>query len=177
METQTELNGITYINITDDVPVNSVEQCLCKQLNHEFQNYRIYKNMSGICDMKSLLGASNWFNKQAEEEKIHFDKIHKYMLDRSMKPVLSTVEELTFDQSLTLEMLFMLTTEVEHETTLKLIEVKKTAMSECDYQTVDFLDWFLLEQVQEEDMVLDVLNRVRMSSNNLLIIDNELGTR
>jgi ferritin len=178
METETNVNGISYITITStEEAVNPMEEALVGQLNHEFNNYRIYKNMSGICDMKSLLGSSSWFAKQAAEENEHFEKFHKYMLDRNMKPVLIYSEPQIFDTSLTLENLFMQTCELEHNTTLKLIELKKLAISECDYQTVDFLDWFLLEQVQEEDMVLDVLNRVRMSSTNLLVIDCELGQR
>lgn len=181
METQTEVNGITYINITQDEPepeqCNCVEQALVEQLNHEFHNYRFYKTMSGICDAKSLLGACSWFDKSSIEEQNHFNKIYSYMLDRNMKPTLTTTEEIQFSSELTLEEIFTLSVELEYETTLKLITLKKLAIEQCDYQTVDFLDWFLLEQVEEEKLYGDMLKRVRLSSYNLLIIDKELGER
>lgn len=177
METSTEVNGITYINITqEETPtVNPVEDALVDQMNHEFNNYRIYKNFSGICDRKSLLGFCEYFNKQAEDEKIHFEKFYNYLCDKNMTPTLGVLEELLYNVDATLEELFMLSTHTENLTTTKLLSVKRIALEECDYQTVDFLDWFLLEQIEKEKSTQDALNRVRLSANNLLLIDQELG--
>ena len=46
-----------------------------------------------------------------------------------------------------------------------------------DDQSYELVLWFLKEQVEEVKTVEDILKRVNMSLNNILIIDNELGAR
>jgi ferritin len=153
-----------------------VLQALTIQMNHEFDNFRAYKSFSAIADFQSLLGTCSWFDKQSQEEYTHFNKFFNYISDRGHIPQLSVAAELP-PQILTIDMLFMQAVQLEMKTTTNLELVADACKLANDDQTYQLVLWFLNEQIEEEKMVQDIYKRVLMSMNNLLLIDNELGSR
>ena len=146
------------------------------QMGHELTNYYIYKNFAGIADFLGLDGTKSWFEKQSEEEKGHFEKFYKYISDKGHLPKLSTLPEQETD-ILSFAELFAKTIETEAQTTNNLRLVAQICKEDNDDQTYELILWFLKEQVEEEDTVRTIYQRILMSSNNPLKVDEELAER
>jgi len=155
---------------------DKVLQVLTIQMNHEFDNFRIYKSFSGIADFQSLTGTCSWLDKQSQEEYTHFNKFFNYISDKGHIPQLAEMKVIE-PQILTIDMMFAKIVELEMETTKNLGLVSEVCKMENDDQTFGLLQWFLSEQIEEEKMVQDIYKRILMSMGNLLIIDQELGER
>lgn len=163
-------------NIPDDTRSNT-EIGLQLQMNTEFNNYRIYKNLAGISDSLSLLGAEKWFDSAAEEELEHFKKFNAYICDRGYIPQMMGMVDLPSTR-VTLYEMMQAALVTEQATTQNIIALKKTAFEEGDIRTVDFLDWFILEQVDSEKIVQDYVNRLAIVGSDgtgILLVDQELG--
>lgn len=146
------------------------------QMTHELTNYYIYKNFAGIADFMGLNGTQNWFEKQAEEEKGHFEKFYQYISDKGHLPKLSALPEQPTD-ILSFAELFAKTIETEAQTTNNLRILAQICKEENDDQTYELALWFLKEQVEEEDTVRTIYQRILMSVNNPLHVDEELEER
>lgn len=146
------------------------------QMNHEMTNYFVYKNFSGISDYLGLNGAEHWFEVQANEEKGHFEKLYKYISDQGHVPHLMAVPE-QLPEIVGLDGLFSKTVQLETQTTQNLKLVADICKEENDDQTYHLMQWYLTEQVEECKIAGEILQRVMMSMQNILIIDAELGAR
>jgi ferritin len=144
------------------------------QMNNEFHNYQIYKSFSGICDYQSLLGATKYFQKQSEDEKLHFEKFYSYISDKGHIPQLTAQEEIP-PQLLTLDMIFAQVVMLEESTLTNLQLVSQVTKEIGDDTSFGLLQWYLSEQTEECKTASDLYKRCLMSLNNILIFDNELG--
>ena len=60
------------------------------------------------------------------------------------------------------------------------MRIAKRAEEECDRKTLTFIDWFITEQVQEEEAVKNIIKRLERfgeENSSLLLIDQELAKR
>lgn len=60
------------------------------------------------------------------------------------------------------------------------MKIAKTAEEECDRTTLAFIDWFINEQVEEEQTVKDIIKRLELfgdDKTSLYLMDKELGER
>lgn len=153
-----------------------VLQALQIQMGHELQNSYMYKAFSGIADFQALLGATSWFDKQSQEEYVHFNKFFGYISDKGHIPHLQPLADIP-PQILTIDMLFQQTVTLEYATLTNLQLLAKICKQHEDDQTYELLLWYLKEQVEEVKTVEDLYKRCLMSMNNILIFDNELGAR
>jgi ferritin len=146
------------------------------QMNNEYNNCRMYKAFSGIADYMSLLGACSWFQTQSLEEYGHFDKFYSYISDKGHIPHLSVLPEIP-PQIMTLDQLFVQTVALENQTLEHLKTLAEICKEMKDDQSYELVLWYLKEQVEECKSCEDILKRVIMSMNNILIIDQELAAR
>ena len=154
----------------------SVLMAMNAQMAHELSNFYVYKSFSGIADFQALIGATTWFEKQSLEEYGHFDKFYKYISDQGHIPHLPSLPEIP-PQIYTLQELFIQTVMVEKQTLENLKKLAEICKEMKDDQSYELALWYLKEQVEEVKTVEDLQKRVLMSLNNILIIDNELGSR
>lgn len=146
------------------------------QMGNELRNSYHYKAFSGIADFQSLLGTCSWLEKQSDEEYGHFKKFYSYICDKGSIPHLQPLEEIP-PQILTIDQIFSQVVALEHATYENLKILAAMCRTVEDDQTYELLLEFLKEQVEEVKTTEDILKRVLMSANNILLIDNELGER
>jgi ferritin len=151
---------------------------LNEQVHHEFLNFYIYKNFSGIADAQSLLGATKWFDKQALEEYNHFSRFYSFLCDKGEIPLMKAIPEQS-QKKITLTEMFVKTVEVEKGTTELLQKLYDLATMLKDGQVQELALAYLKEQVEEVKTAEDVLARLQLAGAGLgtLIIDQELGNR
>ncbi len=156
-----------------------VEVALNQQINNELASYYSYLGMSAFLETTPFKGFASWMRMQAEEEQGHAMKIFDYLNDRSGKVVLEAVDQPQTDFSSPLE-IFESSLGQEMEVTGQINEIFQLAQEEKDFATLEFLGWFLTEQVEEEKSAQDMVDLLKLAGGSveaLLRIDSEAGQR
>ncbi|WP_409307597.1 non-heme ferritin [Pectobacterium sp. B1J-3] len=151
-------------------------QKLNEQLNLEFYSANLYLQMSAWCGDKGFEGASAFLKAHSQEEMQHMQRLFDYLDDTGSMPILGAIAAppVTFTS---LSEVFKLTYEHEQLITSKINELAHAAMTQQDYSTFNFLQWYVAEQHEEEKLfksILDKLSLVNTNESGLFFIDQDL---
>jgi len=156
-----------------------MEQAMNDQIRHETFSAYLYASMAAYFHAEGLDGMAQWMKAQAQEELGHalrfFDHIHA----RGGRVLLQAIDkpEQSWDSPLAA---FRAALEHERFITGKINELASIADKENDRATATLVQWFVAEQVEEEDSVSKVirrLERIGESGHGLVMADRELGRR
>lgn len=140
---------------------NKITEILNRQIKNELQSSQIYRGMSCWLDNAGWVDGAKYYFKSAQEELTHMDKIYQYLFDRNVVAKVPVSDEVKQDfdsieeilrESLKHEML--VSTEWE--------EISRISKEEDDSTTFEFAQWFLKEQVEEENKFRDILDKVNL---------------
>jgi ferritin len=149
------------------------------QINKEMYSAYLYMAMSAYSDSQGLKGFSNWFYVQYQEEMEHAMRIYHYIQEQGGRIKLKALDEPPADFGDALEM-FEKTLEHEQFITKSIHGLVDLAVSEKDYATQIFLQWFVSEQIEEEandNEIIDKIKLIGKQGNGLYMLDRELGAR
>ncbi|GFO54695.1 ferritin [Geomonas sp. Red276] len=150
-----------------------------KQLNNEFYSAYLYLSMSSYAGAIGLKGAANWFYVQYQEEMVHCMKFFSFINSRGVNVELGQIAAPPTKFKSLLDM-FQKTLKHEESITASINDLTDLALSEKDHATHIFLQWFVTEQVEEEENDRDIIGKLKLIGDNgqgLLQLDNELATR
>ena len=156
-----------------------VEKALNAQINAEFWSAYLYLSMSADAMQKGYKGIANWFSIQFQEEQAHAQIFVNYVLSRGGKVTLAPIAAVKTEWVSSLEM-FQDTLQHEQKVTSLIDELCHIAMAEKDFPTSNMLNWFVTEQVEEEDNARTIIDQLKMVEGNsvgLYMIDKELAAR
>ena len=158
---------------------NDVEAAINSQIQAEFQSAYIYLAMSAKFNELGLSGFAHWLRMQWEEETVHAMKFYDFLLSRDGSIDLGPLEkpEISFETPLEA---FEQVLEHEKYITGRIHDLYDLATKSRDYPLQSLLNWFVDEQVEEEDSVRAVIDTLRLigdSGSNLFLLDRELGAR
>ncbi len=157
----------------------SLEQALNAQINAELYSAYMYLSMSAWFDDAGLPGMARWMKAQYQEEMFHVDKFFHYVLERGGKVTLAAIDAPPTEWDSALDVFEKTLAHEQHVTGL-INDLASLAMDERDHATLNFLQWFIAEQVEEEATASELVNQLRMigqSGHGMLMIDRELGVR
>lgn len=146
----------------------SMVDMLNAQLGRELVASNQYLAMAIHLDGRSLDHLAGFYFHQADEERAHALKLMRYLLDVGATPVVPDLAAPKKDfESLT----EIVTTALRYEesVTAAIHEIVHAAGAEHDYATVQFLQWFVAEQIEEESMAGKLVDIVDMSQNELQV--------
>lgn len=152
---------------------------LNQQLNQELQNAYLYFAMAAYFDNLGFKGFSHYFKVQAREELEHALKIYEYINSRGERVDLYDVRLARKDWSSILEAIRDFYN-AEKANTQRIWSLVDLARKYGDKATEAFLQWFINEQVEEEEQAMDLLNKVELVKDNpagLLTLDRFLSER
>lgn len=156
-----------------------LEKALNEQLNAEMYSAYLYLSMSAYFSDIGLDGFANWMRVQAKEEQFHAMKFYDYINERGGRVLLSAIKAPKTEWDSPLACIEAVLEHEKHVTYL-INNLVDLAIQEKDHATNIFLQWFVTEQVEEEDNVNAVLNKLRLlegAGNGMFILDKELSTR
>ena len=156
-----------------------VEKELNKQINAELYSAYLYLSMSAYFEFENLKGFANWMRVQAQEELTHAMKIYDYLNERGGRVELAEVAAPKTSWQGVIEV-FEDTYRHEQKVTKLINNLVDVAAEEKDYATVNFLQWFVSEQVEEEASSSAILEQLKLIDGKgpaLLMIDRELKQR
>lgn len=156
-----------------------LEEAINEQINKELYSGYLYLSMSAYCEAENLPGAANWMRIQAQEELGHAMRLFDHVNARGGRVVLDAIE---MPPPVWKSPLGMFEEVLEHErkVTGLINRLYEVALSENDYATQMELQWFITEQVEEEEsagQVVEQLRRVGDQPMGLLMLDGQLGQR
>ena len=157
----------------------TIENLLNLQIQREEESSRLYRAMSQCLEFKGWLGSAKLYSKYADEEIIHMKKFYEYLQDRDAHPVTPILKQ-PQQEFKDIEEILTLSYEHEMQVTKWLSTIATTALSEKDMVTFEFMQWFLLEQREEELKFMDLINIkdvMKSTGTPLYFLDKELESR
>lgn len=157
----------------------SMEKAINKQINAELWSAYLYLSMASYFDSKSLSGFSNWMQAQAQEEINHAMRFYNHVVERGGQVKLSAIDEVPTKWNSPLHV-FEETYKHEQKVTSLIENLVDLAEKEKDRASMNMLQWFIDEQVEEEDSADEIVQKLKLigdSGNGLFMLDRELGQR
>lgn len=158
---------------------NKLEDAINTQINKELWSAYLYLSMAMNFENAGLHGIANWFRVQTKEEQAHAEIFINYLNSRGGRVRLQPIEAVPDNWGTPLEA-FEHTLEHEQKVTSLINNLYALAEAEHDYATRGKLDWFVSEQVEEEDNARQLIDRLRLIGNDgmaLYTLDQELAAR
>lgn len=150
-----------------------------KQIQEELYSSYLYLSMSAYCESKNLKGFANWFSVQAKEELDHAMGFYNHLIERGEKVNLLPIAKPESSFGTPLVMLKQALAHEQHITgrIKKLVDLAK---EEKEYASELFLQWYIKEQIEEENNATDLIEKLKMIGDagpSLYLLDKELGAR
>ncbi|MGN0728009.1 ferritin [Treponema sp.] len=158
---------------------STIASMLNTQIQKEFESAYIYLGFAAFFDMKELSGFSKWYKKQAKEEEGHAMKIYDYLC-RVNHPV--ELLPIGAPRNKPETVLQVLNQSLEHEeyVTNLISALYFQAEKEKDLFAKNFLNWFISEQIEEEQKARLLIGKYKTfgsTPEGLHSLDLELGRR
>jgi len=156
-----------------------MQEALNYQLNRELYSSYLYLSMSAYFQSINMEGFAHWMRVQTREELAHAMKFYDYLVQRRGRVTLSSIEDPPLEWGSPLEA-FEHVYEHEQKVTGLINDLVDLAISEEDHATNNFLQWFVTEQVEEEESASEVVEKLKLvddAAGGLFMLDNELGQR
>ena len=157
----------------------SINNILNEQINKEFYSGYLYLSMSAHLKELGLNGFAKWTKYHAKEEVEHGLKIFDYLINCNSFVTLKQIRtpEFEFEGILSI---FNHIYEHEQSITHAIMEIAQKADEEKDRTTLNFIDWFIAEQIEEEEAVKNIIKRLEVFGEDkvaLYLMDKELEQR
>ncbi len=157
----------------------NLSKLMINQVNKELYSSYLYLSIANYYEEKGLKGFSTWFKKQALEEKEHADKFVEYLHNNNEHVTYDSIEApknefKDFKEPLSIQ--------IAHEkyVTSLINALYEQAIEDKDYRSINFLNWFINEQAEEEKTAQDLLTTFEYFSENIKDIfefSERLGNR
>ena len=149
------------------------------QINKEFYSAYLYLDMANFYSRKGLDGFANWYEIQAKEEQDHAMLMYQYLQNNGEEVTLEAIAKP--DKTFT-TLMDPLKAGLEHEkyVTSLINNIYTAAHDANDYRTIQFLDWFVKEQGEEEKNAMDLITKMELfgdDARSLYMLNSELSAR
>ena len=157
----------------------TINEILNEQINKEFFSGYLYLSMSAHLKELGLNGFASWTRIQAKEEVEHGLKIFDYLINCDSFVTLKQIRMPEFEFNGIISIFNRI---LEHEQciTNAVMTIAQKAEEESDRTTLNFVDWFIAEQIEEEEAVKNIIKRLELFGDDkvaLYLMDKELGER
>ena len=158
----------------------NVEKKLIEQIEKEGYSSNLYLAMASWAESNGFEGIAGWMYAQSDEERTHMLKIVKYVNERGGHALIGGLDEPPVDFS-GIKALFEKVYEHEQMITASINDIVDVCLTEKDFTTHSWLQWFVNEQIEEEASVSAILDKLKLlgdQNNNLYLFDRDiLGMR
>ncbi|HSG09907.1 MAG TPA: ferritin [Longimicrobiales bacterium] len=157
----------------------AIQDALNEQINAELHSAYTYWAMSAHFSENNFEGFAHWMRRQAQEEMEHATKLYDYVLERGGHVVLTAVAAPPKKFGTPLQ-IFQTALGHEKKITALIHALYELARKKKDFATENHLNWFVTEQVEEEDNAGRAVEQLKRAGDNmsaLLMLDGRFGAR
>jgi ferritin len=158
---------------------NTMEEALNRQINRELYSAYLYLSMSAYFESIPMRGFAHWLRVQVREETTHAEKMYSYLIQAGGRARMGAIEEPKGEWKSPLDA-FLHVAAHEKAVTGLINNLVTLAINENDEATNAMLQWFVKEQVEEEENAGDVVAKIQMIGDkpaDLILLDHHLGKR
>ncbi len=156
-----------------------IEEAINDQINAEFYSAYIYLSMAADFGDRGLDGFQSWMYSQTIEEINHGMRLFQYLESRGGRVKLKEIEKPKIEWESALEV-FKDAYEHEQYVTERINDLADLADEKNDRATLQMLQWFIDEQVEEEESAEEIVDKLEMiegDGRGLMMLDKEMGQR
>lgn len=156
-----------------------MQDALNEQVNAEMWSAYLYLSMAMHFEAEGYAGIANWYKVQWQEELAHAEILRNWINSRGGRVSLKAIDAVPQTWATPLDA-FNDTLAHEQKVTALINNLYALAEEEKDYATRGRLDWFVNEQVEEEENCHNLIDRLKLVGNDgmgLYSVDQELGAR
>lgn len=149
------------------------------QVNAELWSAYLYLAMSLDAEAKGYKGVANWFYVQFQEEQAHARIFMNYLNSRDAKVELLPIDAVPSTWDTVLDM-YKQTLEHEKKVTSLINNLAAIATEDRDFASINRLNWFIDEQIEEEESAREMIFTVEAVENDkygMYMLDKDLATR
>ena len=155
---------------------DKIEKALNDQVRIEAQSSQIYLAMASWAETEGLGGTAQFLYKHSDEERMHMLKLVQYVNERGGKALIPQLSEPARNYK-SLTNLFQ--TLLDHEVMVsgEINNLVDVCLSEKDYTTHNFMQWYVAEQIEEEALartIMDKLNMIGEDKGGLYLFDRDI---
>ena len=151
-----------------------VEDLCNRQIEREGYSSNLYLAMASWAETNGFSGVAEWQYKQSDEERLHMLKFIKYVNERGGKAVIPVFKKPGSEYK-NAEEVFKEVLKHEQFVTASINEIVAQTLEEKDYNTHNFLLWFVNEQIEEEASAKLILDKLKLAGKaNLYEFDRDI---
>jgi ferritin len=151
-----------------------VEDICNRQVEREGYSSNLYLAMASWAETKGLSGVADWLYVQSDEERLHMLKFIRYINERGGKAVMPAFKKPPVDYK-GVEELFKDVLKHEEFVTASINEIVAVTLEEKDFNTNNFVQWFVNEQIEEEKNARAILDKLHLvGKNNMYQFDRDI---
>ena len=157
----------------------TIEDAINAQVNAELWSAYLYLSMAHNFEADGKSGIANWFKVQFKEEQAHAEIFMNYINQRGGRVWLKPIDAVETEWATPLDA-FKATLEHERKVTAMINNLYALAEAEHDYATREMLNWFISEQVEEEESAQQLIDKFTLIGNDgmgIYMLDQELAAR
>ncbi|PHR50114.1 MAG: ferritin [Fluviicola sp.] len=154
----------------------TVEKVLNEQIIKESSSSQLYLSMASWSENQGYNGTAQFLYKHSDEERVHMLKLVKFINERGGIAKIPAIEKppINFDS-----MLKIFESLLAHEikVTESINNVVDVCLKEKDYTTHNFIQWYVSEQLEEEALARNILDKLKMIGNDkggLYLFDRDM---
>ncbi len=155
---------------------DNIVDTLNAQIGLEANSSATYLSMASWCDKEGLNGCAAFFYAQSDEERQHMLKIVHYINEMDGHAIVPAVEK-PQSHFESIQIIFHMVYDQERAVTDSINKLMSMAQEEQDHATTIFLQWYVAEQREEEALVREILDKIRLigtGPQSLYYVDKEL---
>ena len=157
----------------------TVVELLKRMVNKEWYSAYLYLQFANTFAHMGLDGFANWYQVQAQEERDHAQLFNQYLLNNNEPVILEAIDKPDAPGA---DAMALLKAGLSHEelVTSLIHEIYAAAYEAKDFRTMQFLDWFVKEQGEEETNAQDLITKMELfggDSKGLYMLNSELKAR
>lgn len=145
---------------------NRLSKTICAALNNQMTKEahaaQIYLSYAAWAAEAGYDGIANFLFRHANEERNHMMKILEYILERGAKVTVSAIPAPPANPK-NIQDCFEKTFQSEVDNTEAIYKIVKLSFDESDWATWNFIQWFVKEQTEEETMVMNMLDKLKIA--------------
>jgi ferritin len=155
-----------------------IESALNKQVQLESESSQYYLAMASWAENNGYNGVANFFYKHSDEERTHMLKLVRYINERGGKAKIPALPAVTTSFK-SLDAVFQNLLKHEVNVSNEINNMVEICLKEKDYTTHNFLQWYVAEQIEEEALarnILDKLNLIGNDKGGMYLFDRDLAS-
>lgn len=157
----------------------NLQDAINEQIREELASAYIYLSMAAYFEAENMPGFAHWMRVQSQEEMDHAMKFYGHVNERGGRVLLQAIPEPPAEFEGPTDV-FQKALDHERYISSRIMDLYKLAQQEGEYASYSLLQWFVDEQVEEEDSAGEIVEMLKMAGekgHTLLMLDRQLAQR